>query len=211
MLTAMMPSARTREHGNARGGRGFTLVEILVSLVVLTIGLLGIAMLQILSKRSNFEAVERTVASNMANFIIERMRANPGSLTTYAGTQESPLDTLGGGSISSEPTPTCGASTSTCTTAELAGHDRWLLEQMLDNTVSGLVKPRTCLTTSVPGATTDRTGAYTVTIVWRGATELVNLNTTNTCGATSGEYDRTSGDNAHRRILAVTTYITTAN
>ncbi len=211
MLTAMTPSARTREHGNARRGRGFTLIEILVSLVVLTIGLLGIAMLQLLSKRSNFEAVERTVASNMANFIIERMRANPGSLTTYAGTQESPSDTLGGGSISSEPTPTCGASTSTCTSADLAEHDRWLLEQMLDNTASGLVKPRTCLTTSVPAATTDRTGAYTVTIVWRGATELVNLSTTNTCGATSGGYDKTSGDNAYRRILAVTTYITTAN
>lgn len=211
MLIAMMRSIRTGKYRAAHDEAGFTLIEILVSLVVLTIGLLGIAMLQVLSKRSNFEAVERTVASNMANFIVEKMRANPAALTIYAGTQETAASVLGGGSIGTEPTPTCGASTSACVPDDLAEHDRWLIEQLVDNAAGGLVRPKVCATTTVPAATTDRTGAYTVTIVWRSATELINLNTANTCGATSGDYDNTSGDNAHRRILAVTTYITTAN
>src|SRR5947207_2731132 len=68
--------------------RGFSMVDVLVALIVLSIGLLGVAGLQFMSKRSNFEAVQRTTASLLAQDIIERMRANYGALTTYAGTLE---------------------------------------------------------------------------------------------------------------------------
>src|SRR5882724_11312914 len=59
-----------------RCGRGFTLVEALVALVVLSIGLLGIAGLQITSLKANHGSATRTQAVYLAYDIIDRMRAN---------------------------------------------------------------------------------------------------------------------------------------
>lgn len=56
--------------------RGFTLVEVLVALLVLSIGLLGIAGLQLKSLHDNQDAYVRLQASILASDIIERMRAN---------------------------------------------------------------------------------------------------------------------------------------
>jgi type IV pilus assembly protein PilV len=55
---------------------GFTLIEVLVALVVLSIGLLGVAGLQIVGLRGNLSAASRTQASYLAEDIIDRMRAN---------------------------------------------------------------------------------------------------------------------------------------
>jgi type IV pilus assembly protein PilV len=58
------------------GARGFTLVESLVALVVLSIGLLGIASLQLSSLRWNHGASLRSQATLLAYDILDRMRAN---------------------------------------------------------------------------------------------------------------------------------------
>ena len=55
---------------------GFTLVEVLVALVVLSIGLLGVAGLQLVGLRGNLSASSRTQATYFADDIIDRMRAN---------------------------------------------------------------------------------------------------------------------------------------
>src|SRR5262249_28297832 len=55
---------------------GFTLIEVLVALVVLSIGLLGVAGLQMVGLRGNLSAASRTQASYLADDIIDRMRAN---------------------------------------------------------------------------------------------------------------------------------------
>jgi type IV pilus assembly protein PilV len=56
--------------------RGFTLVEVLVSLVVLAIGLLGIAKLMLFSSHSNDSAYLRSQATALAYEILDNMRAN---------------------------------------------------------------------------------------------------------------------------------------
>lgn len=56
---------------------GFTLIEILVSLVVLSLGLLGIMAMQMNSLQVNQLATDRTQATLSAIDIIDRMRANP--------------------------------------------------------------------------------------------------------------------------------------
>ena len=58
-------------------------MEVLVSVFILSIGVLGVAGLQITAKRSNFEATQRATAAALAQDIIERMRANPEELSTY--------------------------------------------------------------------------------------------------------------------------------
>jgi type IV pilus assembly protein PilV len=56
--------------------RGFTLIEALVALIVLSIGLLGVAGMQIAGLRANQSAASRTQASYLADDIVDRMRAN---------------------------------------------------------------------------------------------------------------------------------------
>jgi type IV pilus assembly protein PilV len=56
--------------------RGFTLIEVMVALVVMAVGLLGMASLTIRSQQSNESAYSRSQASLLAYDIIERMRAN---------------------------------------------------------------------------------------------------------------------------------------
>lgn len=74
--------------------KGFTLIEMLVAVLILSVGLLGLAGLQGLSLRNNVSASQRSLATVAANDILDRMRANrakalDGSYNadwTYAGT-----------------------------------------------------------------------------------------------------------------------------
>lgn len=59
-----------------RHGRGFSIVEALVALVVLSVGMLGIAALYVESLRAGRTAVYRTQAVNLAADMADRIRAN---------------------------------------------------------------------------------------------------------------------------------------
>jgi type IV pilus assembly protein PilV len=54
-----------------------TLIEVLVTLVLISVGLLGVAALQLTSLRGNQEAYVRSQASALAGYILDRIRANP--------------------------------------------------------------------------------------------------------------------------------------
>jgi type IV pilus assembly protein PilV len=56
--------------------RGFSLVEVLVALLVLSIGLLGISKLVLISARANDSAYLRSQATALAYSILDDMRAN---------------------------------------------------------------------------------------------------------------------------------------
>lgn len=60
--------------------RGLTLIEILVTLVVTSLGLLGIAVLQARSLQSNHDAYLYSQASALAYDMAERIRANPAAV-----------------------------------------------------------------------------------------------------------------------------------
>ena len=73
---------------------GFTLIEVLVAVVVLAIGILGLASLQAISMRFNHSSVLRTQATNLAYEITDAMRANlalakAGSYNIALGTKPS--------------------------------------------------------------------------------------------------------------------------
>jgi len=55
---------------------GFTLVEVMIALIVLSVGLLGVAGLEMTGLRANMSSASRTQASYLANDIMDRMRAN---------------------------------------------------------------------------------------------------------------------------------------
>lgn len=56
---------------------GFTLLEVLVALLILSFGLLGLAALQTFGLRFTHQSYERTQATYLIEDIVERMRANP--------------------------------------------------------------------------------------------------------------------------------------
>jgi type IV pilus assembly protein PilV len=62
-----------------------SLVEALVALVVLSIGMLGIAGLYVESMRANRTALVRTQAISLANDMADRIRANPRGRDDYEG------------------------------------------------------------------------------------------------------------------------------
>ncbi len=63
---------------------GFTLVEVLVALVVMAVGMLGIAGLYVEGLRAGRTAVYRSAAVMLAADMADRIRANPAG--AYAGT-----------------------------------------------------------------------------------------------------------------------------
>jgi type IV pilus assembly protein PilV len=66
--------------------RGFTLVEVLVALVVMSVGMLGIAALYLEGLRAGRTAMNRTTAVTLAADMADRIRANKAAGAAYAGT-----------------------------------------------------------------------------------------------------------------------------
>lgn len=73
--------------------RGVGLLEVLISVLVLGIGLLGVAALQTQALKTSADSQYFQLASVLANDYLERARANRGSLTEYALTQQTPACT----------------------------------------------------------------------------------------------------------------------
>ena len=95
---------------------GFTMVEVLVTIVVMAIGLLGLASMQTTSLKGNHNAYLRGQAVLLVNDIADRVRANQvaADANAYAA-----VTTTG-----STPGKNC-LDSSTCSTAELAVYDAW--------------------------------------------------------------------------------------
>ncbi len=191
----MQPPWANQQSGN-------TLVEVLVTLVIVSVALLASVGLQLQSKRSNFDAAQRTSAAHLAEDMLERMRANPQALIDYTLAGE-----IGGASLGVAPPDDCAQSVAACSPEELAGYDLWQWEQLLDGTfqesatgaTGGLAFPVACIT----GPAFGGNGVYAVAIAWRGMSETVDSGADD-CGADSADYGE---DNAHRRVLVVRSFI----
>jgi type IV pilus assembly protein PilV len=194
--------------------RGVGLIEVLIALVVLAVGALAIISMQITGKQANYDAVQRTTASQLASDLVERIRSNPlGSGGYLTGAL------IGGGTLAA-PDPSCVDGDS-CAPAELATADLYDWELQLDGQTEtrtvggtttqtgGLVEPRACLTGPFGGGT----GMYQLALAWRGtqpvsSTALGNdfcggaLDGTNLYGS-----DADPSSDEYRRVVLVTFYV----
>jgi len=181
---------------------GFSLIELLVSMVIFSIGLLSIAGLQAVAKKTNYESLQRTTASHIAYGLLEEMRTNGEGIATYLAAPD-----LGGGKFSGLPVSDCNSVAAPCTAAQKATHDLWFWEQILDGeqevgtqgAAGGILTPTLC----IDGPAGAGAGTYTVAIAWRGSASMTN-SVIDVCGAGTGQYG--DGD-AYRRILRVDTFI----
>jgi type IV pilus assembly protein PilV len=114
---------RTPAAGAPRSGaRGFTLVELLVALAILSIGLLGIGKMLLNASRANDSAYLRSEATALAYQILDAMRANRISAT--GGAYTIALATPA-------PNPGVDCSAAACTTATtLAAYDLYQWKQI---------------------------------------------------------------------------------
>jgi type IV pilus assembly protein PilV len=101
-----MFSHRTKVHG-------FTLLEVLVATVIVSLGLLGIASLQLANGLYGQSSADRTQASMLAQELFERMRVN--YFEAKAGNYD--IDTL------PVLTTDCGGATADCTPDQMRDHD----------------------------------------------------------------------------------------
>jgi type IV pilus assembly protein PilV len=92
---------------------GFTLLEVLIALLVFSLGLLGTAGLLIVSLKTNHSAYLRTQASFLAQSMADRMRANTPRVWTSDYSTTYP----------SGDTDPCGGGAS-CTRADVATRDK---------------------------------------------------------------------------------------
>jgi len=102
--------------------KGLSLIEILVTVVVLSIGLLGIAGMQAQGVKYSHDSYARSQATMMANELIERMHANPDGVANGDYVTAIGLPALNCSAIANDPTPNC-TGTNSCDVTELAAHD----------------------------------------------------------------------------------------
>ena len=115
-----------RQHGiqpglSGPGQRGIGMIEVLVALLILSIGVLGYAGLQLRALNSTGESHYRAQATALAQDIVERITVNPDSRSTYL-TASSWTQTFPAGDRS-KPSGWDTCFSSTCTSAQIATWD----------------------------------------------------------------------------------------
>lgn len=148
MMRPSLPRACRAMHGLVAAQQGFTLLEILVALVVLSIGLLGLAGLQAVSLSNNQVAYYRSVATQQAYDMADRIRSNVGGNYTNLDATI-PVD------------PDCVANTCTPTQMVTADHSQW-------NSNNQRLLPAGVGTVSGVG------GVFTITVSWNEKTAAGN-------------------------------------
>ncbi|PWQ98933.1 type IV pilus modification protein PilV [Leucothrix arctica] len=98
--------------------RGFSLIEVLVAVVIVAIGLVGVAGMQFVGLKGNQQAFSKNQAAHHVQALLERMRSNPNGVS--AGNYVVDSSTL---NCSLAPAANCGLSTATCSSEDMANYD----------------------------------------------------------------------------------------
>lgn len=112
--------------------RGVSLIEVLVAVLIFTIGLIGLGGLMITATRANTTAYVRTQVTFLANNMADRMRANPVGLWNASYNSSSYP-------ITGKAAPACDAGTG-CNPADVALRDQVLWSQQLQAALPSLGK-----------------------------------------------------------------------
>lgn len=139
-----MASRRTASRLNS----GFTLVETMVALMVLSVGMIGVAALHGQTLSASRTAIYRSQAINLAGDMADRIRVNRAAELDYenAAADNNCDDPTGGGGVK-------------CTPTQMAAHDLFVWEGQVAQTLPGG-------TGVVAVDTATNPTSYAVTISW---------------------------------------------
>ena len=119
-----------------------------IALVVMAVGMLGIAALYVESLRAGRVSINRITAVTLAADMADRIRANPTALANYAG--------VGPGADNG-----CVYGALPCTPAEMAADDWFRWSQEMDARLPGDATANIVIANPIPPLT-----RYTITISW---------------------------------------------
>ena len=151
-----MKTRVSKQMSTARRVRGFTLIEVLIALVIMSVGMLGIAGLYVHSMQAGRTSVLRHNAVTLAGDIADRIRANPDAGAAYAlaGANNNCVD----GGVD-------------CTAGEMAANDIFLWDQQAAATL-----PNGQVNVVFNNAVFPPT--YQITITWTEPGELLDYSIT---------------------------------
>lgn len=124
--------------------KGFSLVEVLIALIVMSVGMLGIASLYVQSMQAGRTSLFRHNAVTLAGDVADRIRANPTAGVAYAA----------GGADNS-----CVAAGTNCSAPQMAAHDIFLWDAQAVGTL-----PNGAVAVNFNGA--GVIPVYTITVTW---------------------------------------------
>lgn len=119
-----------------RGQAGASLIEVLVSIVIASVGLLALAGVNASAVRYGKLTQFRATASQLASDLGERMRANKAGYTAGAYVYAVNFATQSASAITA-PGNTCSSAGVTCTAAEVAAADLWQWRQTVRDNLPG--------------------------------------------------------------------------
>jgi type IV pilus assembly protein PilV len=139
---------------------GFTLIEVLVAVVLLAGGLLGMAELQAMTIKYNLSAYNRSMATQLAYDMADRIRANKVDSSNLSTSTYSTI-TLAGAKLQPSCEPTTSPSTTACTPAKLAQHD--------------VAEWYATVTTLLPGSSGSTNGVKNISIQGNSASHVFTI------------------------------------
>jgi type IV pilus assembly protein PilV len=188
----------------SRRNAGFTMLEVLVSIFIMTLGLLGLAGLQVRAQQAELESYQRAQALILLQDMADRINANRRAALCYNFTTNTTTGSPFAGGGSGVSAPVCGPfgtiPTRARADADLAEWHATLngaAEQLGANQVGAMVGARGCVSLD----TSVAPNIYRVSVAWQGNVKTKDPTTvdgTLTCG--TGQY----GDEAQRRVVALT-------
>lgn len=180
--------------------RGSSLIEVLVTLVIVAFGLLGIVGMQARLQVSEMEAYQRSQALLLLNDMANRIAINRHLASSYLTATTSPL---GAGM-------TCPTATTTTVQRDLR---EWCnaLQGAAETTGSGASTARVGAMVGGRGCVETSGADYLVTVVWQGLTPIAAPPASVACGA--GSYNGATGSSCVNDLCrrSVTTVVRIAN
>lgn len=146
--------------------QGFTLIEVLVTMIIIMVGLLGVLGLQTKATSTEFESYQRGQALGLAREMANRLFTARGDITDYV---EDPLVTSTNGSVSvgdaaQECDESTAARTNLCQWGELL---QGSAASEGDRSVGAMIGARGCLIRVTPAEGNALADIYVV-VVWQG-------------------------------------------
>jgi type IV pilus assembly protein PilV len=156
-----------RHTSSATPQAGFAVIEVLVTLVIVLLGLLGAASVLVRSHQSSMEAYQRTQALILVEDMLDRISANRAVGECYALTDEGAgTPHLGTGYAD---TPTCGSGTPEQQATAIRDLQQWsaMLQGAAESDAGGafvgaMIGARGCVSYNAA------TNLYNVTVAWQG-------------------------------------------